>query len=133
MKQYLFDAFPFLCWLQEEPGWKTVDQLLSEAGERKIHISVHMINLGEVFYRVCRLAGLRKAEEILANIRLLPISLISVSDSSVMEAAKIKGQYPISYADAFAVSTAIELGAVLVTADPEYKAVSKIIEIAWIK
>jgi ribonuclease VapC len=133
MKNYLFDAFPLLCWLQEEPGSMTIDHLLTEAEEKKINISVHIVNLGEVFYRVCRLSGLKKAEEIIAHIRMLPISVISVSDSSVMDAARIKGQYPISYADAFAVSTAVRIGATLVTADPEYKAVSKLIEIAWLK
>ncbi|MCX5910806.1 MAG: type II toxin-antitoxin system VapC family toxin [Deltaproteobacteria bacterium] len=133
MKQYLFDAFPLLCWLQEEPGWAMVDQLLTEAEEGKAHISVHIMNLGEVFYRLCRLTNPKRAEEILANIRMLPLSVISVSDSSVMEAAKIKGQYPISYADAFAVSAAMQMQAVLVTADPEYKSVSKMVEILWVK
>ena len=133
MKNYLFDAFPFLCWLQEEPGSTVVDQLLTEAEKNKINISVHIINLGEVFYRICRLSGLKKAEEIIASIQMLPVSIISVSDSSVLEAARIKGQYPISYADAFAVSTAIRIGAALVTADPEYKTVSKMVEIVWVK
>ena len=133
MKQYLFDAFPLLCWLQEEPGWKMVDNLLTEAEEDKIHIAIHIINLGEVFYRTCRLIGLKKAEELLDKIRMLPLSIISASDSSVLEAAGIKGQYPISYADAFVVSTAMRIGAVVVTADPEYKAVSKLVDIIWIK
>jgi ribonuclease VapC len=91
------------------------------------------MNLGEVFYRLCRLTNPKRAEEILADIRMLPLSVISISDSSVMEAAKIKGKYPISYADAFAVSAAVRIEAVLVTADPEYKAVSKMVEILWIK
>jgi hypothetical protein len=94
MKQYLFDAFPLLCWLQEEPGWAMVDQLLTEAEEGKAHISVHIMNLGEVFYRLCRLTNPKRAEEILANIRMLPLSVISVSDSSVMEAAKKKRAIP---------------------------------------
>ena len=51
----------------------------------------------------------------------------------IMEAAKIKGQYPVSYADAFAITTAIQNKATVVTADPEYKAVSKLVKILWLK
>jgi ribonuclease VapC len=133
MKPYLFDAFPLLCWLQEEPGWEMVDGLLREAEEKEARIAVHIINLGEVYYRSCRVTGLKKAEKILADLRLLPLSIIPASEASVWEAARIKGQYPVSYADAFAIATAIGLGAVVVTADPEYHSVSKLLEILWLK
>jgi predicted nucleic acid-binding protein len=91
------------------------------------------MNLGEIFYRVCRVAGLKKAEEIIEKIRLLPIRIVSISDAVVMEAAKIKGKYPISYADAFAVAVALQTGATVVSGDPEYNVVSKLIKILWIK
>ena len=133
MKNYLFDAFPLLCWLQEEPGYELVDNLLTEAETGKSSISMHIINLGEVFYRLCRVSSMKRGEEILEKIRLLPIRILSISDEEVMAAAKIKAQYPISYADAFAVAKALQSGAMVVTGDPEYKKVSKIVEILWVK
>jgi len=133
MENYLFDAFPLLCWLQEEPGYKMVDDLLTEAEEGKTSISIHIINLGEVFYRICRLIGKKQGEEIFGKIQLLPIHVLSISDEDVMEAAKIKATYPISYADAFAVAKAIQNRTTVVTGDPEYKAVSKVIKILWVK
>ena len=133
MRNYLFDAFPLLCWLQEEPGYELIDELLDEAETGKSSISMHIINLGEVFYRLCRVSGMKRGEEILDKIRLLPIQILSVSDEEVMEAAKIKARYPISYADAFAVAKALQSGVTVVTGDPEYKKVSKIIEILWVK
>lgn len=133
MRNYLFDAFPLLCWLQEEPGYELIDDLLTEAETGKSSISIHIINLGEVFYRVCRVSGMKRGEEILDKIRMLPIQILSISDEEVMEAAKIKAKYPISYADAFAVAKALQSGATVVTGDPEYKKVSKIIEILWVK
>jgi predicted nucleic acid-binding protein len=51
----------------------------------------------------------------------------------VIEAAKIKGKYPVSYADAFAIATAIQNKATVVTADPEYKVVAKLVKILWLK
>ena len=133
MKNYLFDAFPLLCWLQEEPGYELVDNLLTEAETGKSSISMPIINLGEVFYRLCRVSSMKRGEEILEKIRLLPIRILSISDEEVMAAAKLKAKYPISYADAFAVAKALQSGAVVVTGDPEYKKVSKIVEILWVK
>ena len=133
MKPVLFDAFPLLCWFQEEPGHTIVGNLLNEAEENKIEIFMHIINLGEVYYRTCRVTDQKEAEEILKKVRMLPLKIISASDSTVLEAAKIKGQYPISYADAFAVAAAVQKKAVLVTSDPEYKKVEKLIKILWLK
>jgi ribonuclease VapC len=133
MRNYLFDAFPLLCWLQEEPGYELIDELLDEAETGKSSISMHSINLGEVFYRLCRVSGMKRGEEILDKIRMLPIQILSISDEEVMEAAKIKAKYPISYADAFAIARALQSGVTVVTGDPEYKKVSKIIEILWVK
>jgi ribonuclease VapC len=50
----------------------------------------------------------------------------------VIDAAKIKAQYPISYADCFAVATAIREKAVVITGDPDFKHVEKIVEIDWL-
>ena len=132
MEKYLLDAFPVLGWLQEEPGHEITDGLLAQAEEKQISLWMNMINLGEVFYRICRVSNLKKAEETIAQIRLLPISVLSASDTLVMEAARIKGKYPISYADAFASATALQLGATLVTGDPEYRSLSKLLKILWI-
>jgi predicted nucleic acid-binding protein len=133
MKPVLFDAFPLLCWFQEEPGHTIVGKLLDEAEENKIEIFMSIINLGEVYYRTCRIIGQKEAEEILKKVRLLPIQIISASDTIVLEAARIKGRYPISYADAFAVAAAVQKKAVVVTSDPEYKKVEKLIKILWLK
>jgi predicted nucleic acid-binding protein len=133
MKPVLFDAFPLLCWFQEEPGHTIVDSLLNEAEENKIEIFMSIINLGEVYYRTCRVTGQKKAEEILKKVQILPIQIISASDTIVLEAARIKGRYPISYADAFAVAAAVQKKAVVVTSDPEYKKVENLIKILWLK
>ena len=83
MKRYLLDAFPVLCWLQQESGHTMVDELLGQAEEGKVSLSMHIMNLGEVFYRIYRVAGAKKAEEIVSKLRMLPVSILSVSDSGV--------------------------------------------------
>ncbi len=122
-----------LCWLQEEAGYEMIDDLLDEAEEGKALISIQIINLGEVYYRIGRVTGVKQAEEMLGKIRLLPIRVLSISDVDVMGAARVKARYPISYADAFVVTKALQSGACVVTGDPEYKVVSKLIKILWVK
>jgi len=61
MKKYLLDAFPILCWLQEEPGHRMVDGMIREAENSQIVLQMNIMNLGEVFYRICRIASVKKA------------------------------------------------------------------------
>ena len=110
-----------------------VENLLNQADNGDITVSMNIINLGEVYYRTCRISSIKKAEDIIKKLKLLPIGYISVSDHKIMEAAKIKGKYPVSYADVFSIATAIQNRATVVTADPEYEAVSKLVKILWLK
>jgi len=57
---------------------------------------------------------------------------VSTKGSVVIPAAQIKTQYPISYADAFAVALAQELNAIIVTGDPEFKQVESIVTLFWL-
>jgi hypothetical protein len=66
----------------------------TKAETGKSSMSMHIINLGEVFYRLCRVSGTKRGEEILERIRMLPIHILSISDEEVMAAAKIKAKYP---------------------------------------
>ena len=50
----------------------------------------------------------------------------------MLEAAKVKAQFPLSYADAFVVATAQRSQAIVVTGDPEFRAVSHLIEVLWL-
>jgi ribonuclease VapC len=76
------------------------------------------INLGEVYYIVERRAGTDRATRVVQNLRH-QLSLDLPSEARVLEAARIKARYPMAYADAFAVATAIAHGATLLTGDPE--------------
>ena len=47
-------------------------------------------------------------------------------------AARVKASYALSYADAFAVATAVRLQATVVTGDAEFACVEELVEIRWI-
>ena len=45
---------------------------------------------------------------------------------------KLKGTYKIAYADCFAAALTMKLKATLVTGDPEFQQIEKLIDIEWI-
>ena len=79
-----------------------------------------------------RLFGDNKKAEILGKVHQLGFNILPVPESLVYKAAELKAEYPISYADCFALSCALEHSATLVTGDPEFKRVEHLVHIAWI-
>ncbi len=91
------------------------------------------IDIAETFYILARERGLDQAEYFInAILPNLPITKIENTFSEVIEAAKINAEYPISYADCFAVATAIREKAVILTGDPDFKQVEKIVTVDWL-
>ena len=76
------------------------------------------INLGEIFYIVSRDQGRAKAEDVIRDLRP-HLRLDLPTERRVLEAARIKDEYPMAYADAFAAATALAHDATLWTGDPE--------------
>jgi ribonuclease VapC len=94
---------------------------------------LHCVNLGEVFYLTAKLKNLDSAELLLQRIQGMPVDVISISDAIVFAAARLKVQHRISYPDAFAVLTAIQIGAQLVTGDPELRELASrgVLKVQW--
>ena len=121
MDYHLLDSWAILAFLwQEQPAANDVRQLLYTAQtDTNTNLLLPIINLGEVYYRVRQKQSLAKAESALALLQQLPLTVLSATDKRVMAAARLKAQYRISYADAFAAGAAIEFDATLWTGDPE--------------
>ena len=129
-KKSLIESFALLTYLKQESNYQRVEDLLSS---KENQILVNDINIGETFYILAKERGLDQAEYFInAILPNLPIAKIGNAMTEVIDAAKIKAQYPISYADCFAVATAIREKAVIVTGDPEFKHVEKIVTIDWL-
>jgi predicted nucleic acid-binding protein len=131
---YVLDAWSLLALLQgEEPAATRVRELLQAAQEQRAQLLVSMINLGEVFYCVGRLKGQQEAEEMLDLMRRLPLRVLSASDETVIAAARLKIGYTLSYADAFAVAAGQQWEAVVVTGDPELRALQGAVRIEMLR
>ena len=129
---FLFDSHALMAFFQNERGAETVLKFLRKTNNNKIAPLICVINLGEILYLTKRRFGNAKKIEILGRIHQLSFNLISVTDDLVFEAAEIKADYPISYADSFAVACAINLSAEIVTGDPDFKKIEHLVKINWI-
>ncbi|HHQ49472.1 MAG TPA: type II toxin-antitoxin system VapC family toxin [Acidobacteria bacterium] len=120
------DSYALLAWLGDEPGSGLVDRLLAdcESGTSTCHLST--INLGEIYYILARRAGEPPAERFWTECTrgILPIRLATATAPRIRAAARIKAQFPVAYADAFAVATALAHRCPLVTADPEIQRIA---------
>jgi len=129
---YVLDSFALLAYLGGEVGEERVKEILHDASRGESRAFLALINLGEVVYITERERGLAKAQEVLAIIEQLPIEILSVDRQVVLEAAHVKANYPVAYADAFAITAAQANDGVLVTGDPEFEAVKDFVRIEWI-
>lgn len=129
---HLLDSFALLAFLNRENGFANVRDLLRHARASDTPLLMNEINIGEVYYIIAKGRSLDKAEEFLRRLETLPIQCLGNTFQQVLEAAKIKARFPLSYADAFAVATAQRSQAIVVTGDPEFRAVSHLIEILWL-
>lgn len=107
-------------------------KLIEQAIKGEVTLLMSQINLGEVIYHTERKHGVRQAQETLVEIEALPIQMIEATRRRVLDAAHLKANHRISYADAFAVALAQEHEAALVTGDPEFRALGQIIEVQWL-
>ena len=129
---YVLDSFALLAFFQDEPGGRRVKAVLGQALKKRAEILLSVVNFGEVVYITEREQGLRVAQKLIAVIDQLPVSLVDVDRRLTLAAAHLKAQYPLSYADAFAVALAQDRQATVLTADPEFRVVETLVAIEWL-
>jgi predicted nucleic acid-binding protein len=132
VNNYLLDSFALLRFIQKEPGNEPVKAILENAQIGKAYAMLNVINMGEVIYTVQRRFGLQFKLEVVMNINRLGIVILPATNDLVFRAAELKARFAMSYADTFAVASAIEHNATLVTGDPEFRQVEDLVKVLWI-
>ena len=131
-RPFIFDSHALLKLFQKEKGYEKVVRLLGEIRQTGAIKYINAINLGEIIYSTKREFGDQKKLEVLASIERLEFTILPVPNSLIFQAAEYKAEYSMSFADCFALASAIEHRAALVTGDPEFKKVGHLVEIAWL-
>jgi predicted nucleic acid-binding protein len=125
-RRYVLDANALTGFFEGRPGAaEKVRRLLGEALRQDSPLLMSAVNWGEVFYIAWRRHGEGKAREAEARLQELPIAVIGVDRERASRVGAVKEKHSLGYADAFAAELAIEYGAWLVTADPEFRKVGK--------
>ena len=130
--RYVLDSYALLSYLNAETGQARVQEILTLAEAGKAFVFLCMLNLGEVLHIVERRRGLQQARLVLALMDSLPLTLVEVTRSLVLDAAHINAQYAISYVDAFVTAVAQAENACVVTGDPEFQSVAALVQIDWL-
>ena len=130
--KYVLDSFALLAYLTGEPGAQRVKQVLKQSETGACQVCISLINLGEVLYITERRRGLAAAQRVLALTESLPLEIFAVTREQVLQAAHIKAQYALAYADAFAVACAQQKSAVILTGDPEFHSVESLVAVDWL-
>ena len=128
----LFDSFALLRFFQKESGSEHVRGLLHQATAQGKPMLINAINVGEIIYITQRRFGEQKKLKVFLHIRQMGLTILPCPNDMIFRAAEYKARYPISYADAFALASAIEHSATLVTGDPEFKHVEHLVKIIWV-
>ncbi len=121
---HVIDSWPVMEWLKDRgPAASKFRKLLESAQSGDCQLILSSINLGEIYYTCSKVWGGDRAEQAASVICSLPIQVIHPTEQDVIAAARVKAEYAVSYADAFAVIPAMQFNCPLVTGDPEFRPV----------
>lgn len=132
-ERFVLDSFALFAHFEDEADGPVVRELLTRARHGGADLLLSVINLGEAVYITERERGLPLAERLIAAVDALPITIVDADRQRSLAAAHLKARYRIAYADAFALSLAMEAGATLLTGDPEFATVGEIVPIRWLR
>jgi len=130
----VLDTWAVIAWLRDERGAERVERLWSEAAAGKVQLLMSAINVGEVFHVAARWRSLADAELVVRHLQEMPLEIRPVPNTIVWETARLKALHRLSYADAFAVATAVRESATLVTGDPEILELARkgLAQVEWV-
>lgn len=132
MNVYIVDSSALLRYLDREPGFDRIAQLLKEAARNRNELLISTVNWGEVVSAIYKAHGLAIARNASARLRALPLTIVPVDADQTEQAAILKQDFKLPYADAFAGALALERNATLVTADFDFKPAAHAIKIEFL-
>ena len=128
----ILDASALMAYLEKEPGYEKVQDLLSKTSESEKRLLMTTANFGEVYYLIIKDRGLEEAEKILQLLQTLPIDTVPIDWELAKQAAVYKATQKLGYVDCFAAALAKLRKGELVTTDEDFKVLEKEIKIVWI-
>jgi ribonuclease VapC len=133
VKTIVLDSYALLAYFEKEAGWEEVAQLLADAAADRCALQCCVVNWGEVLYITERVYGADKADAVEAVMDDLPIEIVDADRVLTREAARLKVDGGLAYADCFAAGLALMADGEVVTSDPEFEAVEDRVAVRWLR
>ncbi|MDP9049534.1 MAG: type II toxin-antitoxin system VapC family toxin [Acidobacteriota bacterium] len=132
MKEYVLDANAVLRYfgISQGQGGEKVRGLFEQAEGNQARLSMSVINLGEVLYILLKHVAEQRALNYVKALRHA-VTMIDADTRRTIEAATLKQQHKIGYADSFAAALSLESKATLVSADPAFEKIGK--SLKWLR
>jgi predicted nucleic acid-binding protein len=132
VKTRVLDSWAILEWINaRQPASKLVAEVLNQAEAGKVRLLMSAINAGEIYYFLRKHHSAALADDWRTLSQTLPVTVEVPTMSDIWDAATLKGQFPISYADAFAAALAQKYDCPLITEDREFRSVADL-KLLWI-
>lgn len=131
-RAFVLDTWAVIAYLEDEPSAAQIADLIASAHEEGIPVYMAVVNVGEVWYTIAREVSEEDANSSVKALRDLRIRFENVDWELTQEAARLKAQHKMSYADCYAAALAKVKKADLVTGDREFKPLEEQIRIAWV-
>ena len=128
-EMFVLDTAAWITLEEQEPGADEVEAILAKAWLGAAVVHACFATLTELEYIRTQERDAQQAAELLGFARAQPVQWLHSDDALCGSAAKLKAAHKISFADAFVAATALRCNAVLVHKDPEFNALSGVIQL----
>jgi PIN domain nuclease of toxin-antitoxin system len=133
MTTYVLDASALIRYVDDEAGADRVEEILSACASWQAKICISAIQWGEAAGNFRKRFGASQEAHIMSSLLPSEARIISATGERALQAASIKVDRNIAYADGFALDLAMESpNHILVTADYGFKTVSDLARIEFL-
>ena len=132
MKEYVLDANAVIRYfgVEDGQGGEKVRGLFEQAKRGEAQLSMSVVNMGEVLYILLKHVDEQRASHYIQVLQHA-VTIVEADARRTIEAARLKHQFKLGYADSFAASLALASKATLVSADPAFEKVGK--SLKWMR
>jgi len=132
VKEYVLDANAVIRYfgVGDGQGGEKVRGLFEQAKRGEARLSMSVINMGEVLSILLKHLDEQRASHYVQVLRHA-VTIVEADARRSIEAARLKHQFKLGYADSFAASLALASKATLVSADPAFEKIGK--SLKWMR
>jgi len=120
-KAYLLDTSAIFALTDNEEGADLVEDLLARAKKKEISLHISKMTAMEIYYVSLQEGDEKEARDRLLLVRSLPLVELPLDDDLVLPAARFKGRWKVSVADAWIAATAAVRDLTLIHKDLEFE------------